>query len=114
MHSVWKKPDAEEKGTLENSLVQKLHTGAKSNFFPEITKYSMFEKCEFREKGDFKNVNFVKTETLKMWTLSKMRLWKYEFCEKWDFEIANFVKNEILELWILWIIIALKREFLDE
>ena len=27
----------------------------------------MFEKCEFCEKWDFKNVNSVKNEILKMW-----------------------------------------------
>ena len=50
----------------------------------------MFEKCEFCEKWDFENVNFV-----------KMRLWKYDFCEKWDFESVNFVKSEIFKIWIL-------------
>ena len=49
-----------------------------------------------------KCVNFVKNETLKMWILWKMRLWKCEFCEKWDFENVNFVNNEIFKMWILW------------
>ena len=29
-----------------------------------------------------KNVNFVQNETLKLWILWKMKLWKCEFCEK--------------------------------
>ena len=36
---------------------------------------------EFCEKWNFKNVNFVKNDILKLWILSKMRLWKCEFCE---------------------------------
>ena len=55
----------------------------------------MFEKCEFCEKWDFENVNFVKNETLKM---CKMTLLKCEFCEKWDIENVNFVKNETLKI----------------
>ena len=62
----------------------------------------MVVKCEFCEKWDFENVNFVKNETFKMWIFSKMRSWKCEFCEKWDFEIVNFVKKETLKLWIWW------------
>ena len=48
----------------------------------------------------FENVNFLQNAILKMWILSKMRLWKREFfekcefCEKWGFENVNFVKNE--------------------
>ena len=42
----------------------------------------MLEKCEFCEKWDFENVNFVKIEILKMWILWKLRFWKCEFCEK--------------------------------
>ena len=57
-------------------------------------------KCEFCEKCDFENVNFVKNVILKMWILSKMELWKCEFCEKWDFENVNFVKNDIFKMWI--------------
>ena len=47
--------------------------------------------CEFCEKWDFENVNFVKNEILKLWILWKMRFWNCEFCEIWDFEIVNFV-----------------------
>ena len=36
--------------------------GQKPTLYPEITKNLMFEKCEFREKWDFENVNFVKNE----------------------------------------------------
>ena len=64
----------------------------------------MFEKYEFCVKLDFENVNFVKNETLKLWILWKIRLWKCEFCEKsvsenvkfakkWDLEIVNFVNS---------------------
>ena len=42
-------------------------------------------KCEFCEKWDLENVNYVKNENLKLWILSKMRFWKCEFCEKWHF-----------------------------
>ena len=71
-----------------------------------------FEKCEFCQKWDFKNVNFVRNETLKMWVLTKMRFQNCEFCQKWEFEIVNFVKNEILKLWILWKVAFSKCEFL--
>ena len=36
--------------------------GQKLTFYPEVTKNFMFEKCEFCEKWDFENVNFVKSE----------------------------------------------------
>ena len=49
----------------------------------------------------WKNVNFVKNETLEMWILWEMRFWNCEFCEKWDFRNMNFEKNEISEIWIL-------------
>ena len=66
------------------------HTGAKTNFYPEITKNLMFakcefceewglEKCEFCQNWNFENVNFVKNEISKMWILSKLRLWKWDF-----------------------------------
>ena len=73
-----------------------------------------FWKCEYYEKWNFENVNFVKYEILKLWILWKMRLWKCEFCEKWDFEIVNFVKNEILEMWILWKMRLRNCEFRDK
>ena len=50
-----------------------------------------------------KNVNFVKNETLKMWILSRMRLWKCEFCQKmrhWKCEFCQkmrFLKCEFLD-----------------
>ena len=50
-------------------------------------------KCEFCQKWDFENVNFVKNETLKLWILSKMRLCKCEFCQKWEFQNVNFWTN---------------------
>ena len=40
-----------------------------------------FWKCEFCEKWDFENVNFVKNKTLKMWILCKMRFSKCEFLD---------------------------------
>ena len=55
----------------------------------------VFEKCEFCEKWDFENVNFVKNEILKMWILGKLWFWNCEFCEKWDFVNVNFGKIEI-------------------
>ena len=61
-----------------------------------------FSNCEFCQKCDFQNVNFVKNVIFKMWILTKMRLWKCEFCQKWDFEIVNFVKSVTLKLWIFW------------
>ena len=41
-----------------------------------------FWKCEFIQKWDFQNVNFVKNEIFKMWILWKMRFSKYEFLDK--------------------------------
>ena len=57
------------------------HTGAKNYLFIQKlhTKNLMLEKCEFSEKWDFENVNFVQNEALKMWILWKLRLWKCEF-----------------------------------
>ena len=40
--------------------------GQKTTFDPEISKNLMLEKCEFCEKWDFENVNFVKNEILEM------------------------------------------------
>ena len=34
----------------------------------------MFEKCEFCEKWDFENVNFVKNDIFVMIEISKMRI----------------------------------------
>ena len=39
-------------------------------------------------------MNFLKNRILKMWILSKIRLWNCEFCQKWDFENVNFVKSD--------------------
>jgi len=47
----------------------------------------------YHEFDVWKNVNFVKNGTLKMWILWKMRFQKCEFYEKWDFQNVNFVKN---------------------
>ena len=77
--------------TLLTILRSLLTVGQKATFYPEITKNLMFEKCEFCEKWDFENMNFVKIEISELWILWKMRLQKCEFCEK----------NEISEMWIL-------------
>ena len=53
-----------------------------------------FWKCEFCEKWDFGNVNFVENKVLKMWILWKMWFSKCEFREKWDFQNVIF--------WINW------------
>ena len=50
----------------------------------------MFEMCEFCQKWDFENVNFVKNDALKMWILTKMGFWNCEFCEKWDVQKVIF------------------------
>ena len=68
------------------------HIGAKKHF--SIQK--------FLRIWCLKNVNCVKNETLKLWILSKMCLWKWEFCQKWCFKTVNLVKNEIFKMWILW------------
>ena len=39
-------------------------------------------KCEFCEKWDFENVNFVIIKISKMWILWKMRFWQCEFLDK--------------------------------
>ena len=59
----------------------------------------------------FKNVKFVKNDTLKMWILWKLSFQKCEFCKNWDFRIVNFVKNETSEMWILWKMRSQKCEF---
>ena len=41
-----------------------------------------FWKCEFYEKWDFENLNFVKNEILKMWILRKVRFSKCEFLDE--------------------------------
>ena len=40
----------------------------------EIPLNLTLEKCEFCEKWDFENVNFVKIEALKMWISGELRL----------------------------------------
>ena len=86
------------------------------NFYPEITKNLMFEKCKFGEKWDFENVNFVKNETLQLWILWKVRFSKCEFLDKlrffaqvWklvqglDFCLPYRIKHEILyTFWSSW------------
>ena len=58
----------------------------------------------FEKKWDFEIVNSVKNETLKMWILWKITLWKSEFFGKWGFEIGIFMKNDALKLWFFgWI-----------
>ena len=43
-----------------------------------------FQKCEFYENWDFKNVNFVNNDISKMWIMWKMRFQKCDFYENWD------------------------------
>ena len=38
-------------------------------------------------------MNFVKNAILKIWILTKMRLWNCDFCEIWDFQNVNFWMN---------------------
>ena len=45
-------------------------------------------------KCEFENVNLVKNDVLKLWILSKIRLWNCDFCEKWNFQNVN--------VWINW------------
>ena len=53
------------------------HTlGQNPTFYPKIPWNFMLEKCEFCEKWDFENANFVKNEILKLWISGKMRLSK--------------------------------------
>ena len=59
-------------------------------------------------------MNLVKSNTLKMWILWKMRFWKCEFCQKCEFENVNFVKNENLKMWIFSKMRFWKCEFLDK
>ena len=69
-------------------------------------KCEFYEKwhlqCEFCVNSHFENVNFVKNEIFKMWSLwnkgspkcelcGKMTPWKCEFCGK----------NRVLKMWIL-------------
>ena len=81
------------------------HTRAKTNFlsrnYQEFDVWKMwilwkmrFWKCEFCEKWDFENVNFVKNVLLKLWILWKMWFSECEFCKNWDFQNVNF--------WINW------------
>ena len=60
-----------------------------------------FQKCEFYENQDFRNVNFMKIEIWEMWILWKSRFQKCEFCEKWVFRNVNFVKIGIFNMLIL-------------
>ena len=50
-------------------------------------------KCEFWQKWEFDNVNFVKNDIFKMWISSKLVISKCEFCQKWDFQNVNFRIN---------------------
>ena len=85
----------------QDSIAQ--HTGAKTHFLSRnsldfdnskvwILWKLWFRKCEFCEKWDFINVNFVKIEILEMRILWKLRFQKCEFCEKWGFRNVNLWK----------------------
>ena len=63
-----------------------------------------FQKCEFCEKWDFRNVNLVKIEISEMWILWKLRFQKGEFLDKmWIFAPAFIAFSqgfEITEMYI--------------
>ena len=59
-----------------------LHTRVKTKLLSRNYQEFYVWKCEFCEKWDFENVNFVKNESLKMWILSKMIISKCEFFDK--------------------------------
>ena len=88
------------------------HWGKKTTFYTEITNNFMFEKCEFCEKWDFQNMNFVKNRTLKMWILWKIRFSKCEFCEILDFQNVNFWINKLIFILNMWKMRVSKCEFL--
>ena len=46
-----------------------------------------FSKCEFCQKWEFQNVNFVKNEIIKMWILRKLWFLRSQFCKNWIFGI---------------------------
>ena len=56
-------------------------------------------KCDFCEKWDFENVNFVTNGISKCEFCEKWAFSKCEFCDKWDFENVK-VKNKIFKMWI--------------
>ena len=49
-----------------------LHTGAETHFLSRNSLDLMFQKCEFCEKWDYRNVNFVKNEILERWIFVKI------------------------------------------
>ena len=69
-----------------------------------VKKKLRFQKCEFCEKWDFRNVNFVKKRHFK----------NVNFCEKWEIENVNFLKNKTLKMWILWKTRLWKCEFCEK
>ena len=65
--------------TLASVLGSKFSTlRQKPTFYPEIRLILIFQKCEFCEKCDFRNVNFVKNAILETWIL-----WKMFFSKMW-------------------------------
>ena len=50
--------------------------GQNPTFYPDIPYNLILEKCEFCEKWDFENVNFVKIVIVKMWIFG----WFTDFC----------------------------------
>ena len=60
-----------------------------------------FQKCEFSEKWDFRNVNFVKIEISEMWILWKMRFLEMWILGKMRFQKLGFSICEFLDkMWI--------------
>ena len=64
--------------------------GQKTTVYLEIPLNLMFQKCEFCEYWDFRNVNFVKIEISEMWILWILRFQICEFCKNCDFQYVNF------------------------
>ena len=61
-------------------------------FHPEFPLILRFHKCEFCEKWEFTNVNFVENEISEMWILRKFRFQKGEFCKNLDFNVTFRIK----------------------
>ena len=85
--------------SLSGTSIPVSHWGKNQLFIQKFPWFWYFRNVNF-VKMRFHNLNFVKNEISKMWTLWKMRFQKGEFCEKWDFRNVNFAEIEISERWI--------------
>ena len=112
------------RGTVECGIVETTfcvghyftwaHTGANPNF---LSKNTPFQKCEFCEKWDFENVNFVKIKILKLWILWKLRFSKCDFWTKCGFSpqsVEPWFKIRLLGHSGLLAVFALKRKRIFE